>query len=142
MLLNYVCMQTKKEDKTDEFLPREPRIPENIVGTKNTNNCKTRISSTSCRTRPWIVHTIRDKNFDILGQVRMLKCRSCRTQKEKNNIHMDKMCRPCRHIAKHGSFHIPRCAVTAGVLKTLPLYAMRADSPERHVSSVLASGLR
>ena len=44
--LNYVCMQTKKGDKTVEFLPKEPRIPENIVGTKNTNNFKTRISST------------------------------------------------------------------------------------------------
>ena len=48
------------------------------------------------------------------------------------------MSRPCRHITKYGSFHILRCAVTAGVLKTLPLYAMRADSPERHVPSVLA----
>ena len=52
------------------------------------------------------------------------------------------MSRPCRHITKYGSFHIHRCAVTAGVLKTLPLYAMRANSPERHVPSVLASGLR
>ena len=49
------------------------------------------------------------------------------------------MSRPCRHITKYGSFHIPRCAVSAGVLKTLLLYAMRANSPERHVPSVLAS---
>ena len=46
ILLNYVCMQTKKGAKTVEFLPKEPRIPENMVGTKNTNNCETRISST------------------------------------------------------------------------------------------------
>ena len=42
-------------------------------------------------------------------------------------------------LQKYGSFHIPRCAVTAGVLKTLPLYAMRANSPERHVPSVHVS---
>ena len=36
----------KREDKTVEFSTKEPRIPENMVGTKNTNNCKTRISST------------------------------------------------------------------------------------------------
>ena len=36
----------QKGDKTVEFLPKEPRIRENMVGTKNTNNCKTRISST------------------------------------------------------------------------------------------------
>ena len=46
ILLNYVCMQTKKGDKTVEFLTKEPRMAENMVGTKNTNNCKTRISST------------------------------------------------------------------------------------------------
>ena len=38
MLLNYVCMQTKT-DKNVEFLLEKPRIPENMVGTKNTNNC-------------------------------------------------------------------------------------------------------
>ena len=37
---------------------------------------------------PWIVHTIRDKNFEILGQVRMLKRRSCCTRKgEKQHLH-------------------------------------------------------
>ena len=36
----------QKGDKTVEFLPKKPRIPENMVGTKNTNNRKTRISST------------------------------------------------------------------------------------------------
>ena len=43
----YVCVQTKGEkDTTVENSTREPRIPENMVGTKNTNNFKTRISST------------------------------------------------------------------------------------------------
>ena len=46
------------------------------------------------------------------------------------------------HYKKHGSFHIPRCAVTAGVPKTLPLYATRADSPIRRAPSVLACGPR
>ena len=42
-----LCLHAdQKEDKTVEFLPKEPKIPENMVGTKNTNNCKTRISST------------------------------------------------------------------------------------------------
>ena len=42
-----LCLHAdQKGDKTVEFLPKEPRIPENMVGTKNTNNCKTRISST------------------------------------------------------------------------------------------------
>ena len=42
-----LCLHAdQKRDKTVEFLPKKPRIPENIVGTKNTNNCKTRISST------------------------------------------------------------------------------------------------
>ena len=36
----------QKGDETVEFLPKESRIPENMVGTKNTSNCKTRISST------------------------------------------------------------------------------------------------
>ena len=27
-------------------------------------------------------------------------------RREKNNIHIDTMSRPCRHITKHGSFHI------------------------------------
>ena len=44
---NYVCVQTKKgKDTTVEISTKEPRIPENMVGTKNTNNFKTRISST------------------------------------------------------------------------------------------------
>ena len=44
---NYVCVQTKNEkDATVEFSTKEPRIPTNMVGTKNTNNFKTRISST------------------------------------------------------------------------------------------------
>ena len=44
---NYVCVQTKKgKDTTVEFSTEEPRIPENMVGTKSTNNFKTRISST------------------------------------------------------------------------------------------------
>ena len=38
ILLNYVCMLTKT-DNTFEFLLKKPRIPENMVGTKNTNNC-------------------------------------------------------------------------------------------------------
>ena len=71
----------QKGDITAEFLPKEPRIPENMVGTKNTNNCKTRISSTPAEHDRGMFITIRDKNFDILGQVRMLKRRSCRTQK-------------------------------------------------------------
>ena len=42
-----LCLHAdQKRDKTVEFLSKEPRIPENMVGTKNTNNCKTRISST------------------------------------------------------------------------------------------------
>ena len=42
-----LCLHAdQKGDKTVEFLPKKPRIPENIVGTKNTNHCKTRISST------------------------------------------------------------------------------------------------
>ena len=36
----------QKGDKTVEFLPKKRRMPENMVGTNNTNNCKTRISST------------------------------------------------------------------------------------------------
>ena len=41
-----LCLHADQEgDKTVEFLPKK-RIPENMVGTKNTNNCKTRISST------------------------------------------------------------------------------------------------
>ena len=44
---NYVCVQTKKgKDTTVEFSTKEPRIPENMVGTENTNNFKTGISST------------------------------------------------------------------------------------------------
>ena len=45
---NHVCVQTKKvKDATVEFSTKEPRIPKNVVGTKNTNNfIKTRISST------------------------------------------------------------------------------------------------
>ena len=46
ILLNYVSMQTKKETKLLNSCQKEPRIPENMVGTKNTNNCKTRNSST------------------------------------------------------------------------------------------------
>ena len=43
-----LCLHAdQKGDKTVEFLPKEPRIPENMVGTKNTNNCKTSISSTA-----------------------------------------------------------------------------------------------
>ena len=61
------------------------------------------------------------------------------TEGRKITSTLTKMSRPCRHITKHGSFHISRCAVTADVLKTLPLYAMRENSPERHVPSVLAS---
>ena len=143
ILLNYVCMQaTKRWTKLLNSCQRD----QGYQKTWSAQRIQTIVKKThlvhSCRTRPWIVHTIRDKNFDILGQVRMLKRRSCRTQKGENNIHIDNMSRPCRHIIQHGSFHILRCAVTAGVLKTLPLYAMRADSPERHVPSVLASGLR
>ena len=42
-----LCLHAdQKGDKTVEFLLKKPRIPENMVGTKNTNNCKTRISST------------------------------------------------------------------------------------------------
>ena len=42
-----LCLHAdQKWDKTVEFFPKEPKIPENMVGTKNTNNCKTRISST------------------------------------------------------------------------------------------------
>ena len=42
-----LCLHAdQKGDKTVEFLPKKPRIPENMVGTKNTNKCKTRISST------------------------------------------------------------------------------------------------
>ena len=37
----------------------------------------------------------------------------------------DKMSRPCRHTSKHGSFHTPRCAVTADVPKILPLQLSR-----------------
>ena len=34
-----LCLRAdQKGDKTVEFLPKEPRIPENMVGTKNTNN--------------------------------------------------------------------------------------------------------
>ena len=55
----------------------------------------------------------------------------------KNNIHIDKCLVRADTIRDTEAF-----IVTAGVLKTLPLYAMRADSPERHVPSVLASGLR
>ena len=109
---NCVCVQTKKgEDKTVEFSTKEPRIPENMVGTKNTNNCNL---VHSCRTRPWIVHTIRDKNFDLLGKVRMLKetQKLSHTEGRKINIHIDKMSRPCRHITKHGSFHIGRVSDT------------------------------
>ena len=62
----------------------------------------------SCRTRPWIVHTSRERNFDTFGQARMLKRRSCHTQKEKNKTHIDKMSRPCRHITKTRKLsHLP-----------------------------------
>ena len=38
---NYVCVQTKRVKYTTvEFSTKEPRIPENMVGTKNTNNSK------------------------------------------------------------------------------------------------------
>ena len=44
----FACRPKKKKEKdtTVEISTREPRIPENMVGTKNTNNFKTRISST------------------------------------------------------------------------------------------------
>ena len=80
----YVCVLTKKVKKTQllNSSTKEPRIPENMVGTKNTNNFQKHASRPlSAEHGPWIVHTIRDKNFEILGQVRMLKRKSCCTQK-------------------------------------------------------------
>ena len=80
----FAC-RPKRADKTVEFLPKKPRIPENMVGTKNTNNCKTRISSIPAEHgRGLFIHFV-TKNFDILGQVRMLKHTNYPTQKKKTS---------------------------------------------------------
>ena len=42
----FACRPKREKDTTVDISTREPRIPENMVGTKNTNNFKTRISST------------------------------------------------------------------------------------------------
>ena len=42
----FACRPKSEKDTTVEISTRKPRIPENTVGTKNTNNFKTRISST------------------------------------------------------------------------------------------------
>ena len=106
ILLNYVCMQTKREQ--NRRIPnKEAKDTRKHGRHKEYKQKKTRISSTPAEHDRGLFITIRDKNFEILGQVRMLKRRSCRTQKEKYNIHIDKMSRP-RHITKHGSFHKTR----------------------------------
>ena len=54
---------------------------------------------------------------------------------EKNNIHIDKMSRPCRHITKHGSFHILRAP--GEVLmenKVARTYLRREDFEQRGLS--------
>ena len=68
-------------DKTDEFLPKKAKDTRKHGRHKEYKQLLNTHLVHSCRTRPWIVHTIRERNFDIFGQVRMMKRRSCRTQK-------------------------------------------------------------
>ena len=73
----------------------------------------------------------------------MLKRRSCHTEGRKITSTLTKCLDRADTLQNTEAFTSSVVlSVTAGVLKTLPLYAMRADSPERHVPSVLASGLR
>ena len=115
-----LCLHADQQgDKTVEFFPEEPRIPENTVGTQNTNSCKTRISSTPAEhdcglfiqfvtktsTSPWPSEKVETQKLS-------------HTEGEKTST-LTKCLDRADAITKHGSFHTARCAVTAGVLKKL-----------------------
>ena len=85
---NSVCVQTKRGRHNCWILDKGTKDTRKHGRHKEYKQFQNTHLVHSRRTWPWIVHTIRDKNFEILGQVRMLKRRSCRTQKgEKQHPH-------------------------------------------------------
>ena len=135
----FACRPKRETDTTVEFFDNEPRIPENVVGTKNTNNFKTRISSTLTEHDRGLSIQFVTKRRDPWPSENTETQKPSHTEGRKTIPMLTKCLDRADTLQKCGSFHIPRCAVTATGLKTLPPYVMRANSPERHVPSVRVS---
>ena len=142
ILLNFVCMQTKKETKQLNSCQRN----QGYQKTWSAQRIQTIVKHAS---RPLLQNMTVDCSYNSRQKLRhpwpsvkVERQKLSHTEGRKITSTLTKCLDRADTFQKHGSFHISRCAVTAGVLQTLPLHAMRADSPERHVSSVLASGLK
>ena len=108
ILLNHVCMQTKKGTK----LLNHYRRSQGYQKTWSAQRIETIVKHAS---RPLLQNTTVDCSYNSRQKLRhpwptgnVETQKLSHTEGRKNNTHIDKMSRPCRHFTKHGSFHMVR----------------------------------